>query len=285
MPRRYFSYALIALVSAIGIIFMCRHDRGHNPFHGDALGYYYYLPSAVIYHNLQDMDKFPLKDSIPANVKEYAAMMKRAGDAAGYRHAINQYTYGVALMEYPFFIGAHLYEKTTGLPAKGFSQTYIIALQISMLFFVFAGLLITYTILKRYYKPLHALIAVCIILVCTHVFWFTFRQPGMSHQPLFMLFALLMWLTIRLYERPVWQNFLLVGLLCGFITVTRPTDVVCIFIPLLYNVYNRQTLQQRLQFIKKHAKYIPILIIACCLPAIPQLLYWKWVTGKYLAYS
>ncbi len=46
--------------------------------------------------------------------------------------------------------------------------------------------------------------------------------------------------------------FIIMGFVCGLITLIRPTDVLCLLIPLLYNVYNKETIRKKVLFIKEN---------------------------------
>jgi hypothetical protein len=107
----------------------------------------------------------------------------------------------------------------------------------------------------------------------------------MAHVSLFFLYALLIYLPIKLHKQPKSYLFFSIGFIAGLITIIRPTDVLCIIIPLFYNVYNKETLRQKLFFIKEHRLQMLLLSAAFAVPIIPQLLYWKELAGSYFYYS
>ncbi|MBK6328997.1 MAG: hypothetical protein IPF62_00245 [Bacteroidetes bacterium] len=80
-------------------------------FYGDALGYYLYLPSTFIYHNLQSIEQLPTDKQIDQSVIHYTQSIPNLNPKSPKGYYVNQYTYGVALMELPFFAIAHFYEK------------------------------------------------------------------------------------------------------------------------------------------------------------------------------
>lgn len=285
MHRKVIAPLIIACTLIVGIVFLSAHKRHHDIYFGDSMGYYVYLPATFIYHNLQDMDWLPLEDSLGESVYKYVGEMKAYGLAIGQEHWVNQYTYGIALMEMPFFLGAHLYEKLLGKQASGYSMTYNNAIIFSSFFYALLGLWLVFLIIRRQFGVVNAAITVSLILLGTNLFWFTFWQGGMSHTPLFFLYALLIYLTIKVHETPRRKTFLLIGFVIGLVTVIRPTDLLTLLIPLLYNVYNKETLRQKLELIKKNASSILLAAIVFFLPIIPQLLYWKLTAGEFIYYS
>lgn len=279
MKRPLNTIALFVTLT-ISLAFAMVYGNKRDIFYGDSLGYYYYLPAGLLYHNLQDMY------SLPPN-KDTKAVSWYASDdpVSPTGHLVNQYTYGIALMELPFFVAAQGYEKMTGLSSYGFSNTDNLFIKFSSLLYSFLGLILIYKILRNYFDHTRSLLVTLCIFIGTNLFWFTLYQAGMAHVPLFFLYALLIYLTIQLHKKPKTSLFIGIGFIMGLITLIRPTDVLCIFIPLLYNVYNKETWHAKMLLLKNNIfKFIP-LIIAFIVPIIPQLLYWKLATGRYIYYS
>ena len=93
----------------------------------DAEGYYLYLPALFINGGFEDLfvrseGQFPF---FPETNKRFT-----------------KYTYGVALMQAPFFLAGHGVAKLTGQPADGYSAPYIRAVQLAALLYGFLGLLV-----------------------------------------------------------------------------------------------------------------------------------------------
>ncbi|MES2703825.1 MAG: glycosyltransferase family 39 protein [Bacteroidota bacterium] len=253
--------------------------------HGDTLGYYLYLPTTFIYQSHKSITELPADRQIDPAVIASLVNLKRLNQPTPKGYVLNQYTYGVALLETPFFFLAHAYEKARGLPANGYSWTYQYALKLCTLFYTFLGLLLVYKILRRYYTPTDSLLGVVLLFLGTNLFWFTLHQVGMAHNLLFLEYAALIYFTIRLHERPGALLFAAVGFVAGLITITRPTDIICLLIPLLYNLYDKPSLRAKLQMLKDHWPKIILGAATFVLPVIPQMLYWKMLSGSYVYYS
>lgn len=277
------SMLLVAL--AVAVWFVKGYSNTRTMFYGDVLGYYIYLPATFIYDNHEAIDKLPDTVDVPLLVRESMANMRNGYVVTKKGYVLVQYTYGMAVLEAPFFFLAHAYAKMTDLPATGYSPPYEIAIKISSAIYALLGCWFIYLILRRWYGRTHSLLATTLIFLGTNLFWFTLYQQGMAHVPLFFLYAVLVVFTVRLYEKSSWLNFLVLGFTAGFITVIRPTDVICLIIPAVYGVYNKETLRQRIVFLRTHIKRVLTAAVVFLLPIIPQLLYWKWMTGSYLFYS
>ncbi len=284
MPiQKLFRTLLLSLTLLITGLFVYKYNNRTTEFYGDALGYYLYLPSTFIYHNLPNPDHLPQNKEIPIGIYTYVNQMKELKIPTG--NTVDQYTYGVALMELPFFAMAHAWEKLNHLPANGYSINYFRLIKLSSMFYALLGLILVYKILRKYFDENTSLLTSLALFIATNLFWFSVHQAGMSHIPIFFLYALLIYLSIRIHEeRKVWQ-FIVAGFCAGLITIIRPSDILCLLIPLLYNVYNRETIVEKFTFINSNFSKLLVFSLAFIIPLLPQLIYWKMVTGKYLFYS
>jgi len=275
----------VAGISGLSLWFLFGWGWSAKTFYGDDAGYYWYLPSTFIYANHGAMDSLPTDPTLPPHVVWYASSMDGNGWRTPTGKVMVQYTYGVALMEAPFFLAAHGLAKIAGWNTNGFSMPYVVAIKLSTLFYAALGFLLIWPLLRRQFSINVSLAALALLLIGTNLFWFVFHQAGMAHIPLFFLYALLMRLTVRAIERPKLPAFAAMGFTIGFITLIRPTDLVCVAIPLLYGVSNGRTAWERFRFLRTHIIKIAVLACVAALPFIPQMLYWKWATGSYLYYS
>ncbi|WP_345077045.1 glycosyltransferase family 39 protein [Nemorincola caseinilytica] len=262
-------------------LFVFRYLTHKTTFYGDAAGYYRYLTATFIYDDLITYRPLPRDRGLSDMVLNYDPTPESAPDD---KH-VNQYTYGVALMEAPFFLLAHAYELVRGSLANGYSDSYELAIKISSLVYALLGLMLVYRVLRRFFDETPALYTTLLLLLGTNLFWFAIFQTGMSHVPLFFLYALLMYLTVAVHDRPRRGTFIAMGLVIGLIAIIRPTDIICAIIPLLYDVYSGPSLRKKIAFIRQNLLNICLTAAAAILPVLPQLLYWKIKTGHFFYYS
>lgn len=269
-----------AVAIAVSLLFYLNFGKGTYNFYGDALGYYLYLPSTFIYHNQTSLDQFPKDKGINPFIFSYVEDLGR-NNRTPKGYVLISYTYGVALMELPFFLAAHTWELTKGGPANGFSETYRNAIALSTVVYALLGLWLTYNALRHNFSKEVASLTTCLIFIGTNLFWFVTRQHGMAHVPLFCLFALLLLLTFRIHECGRWWHFAVLGLIVGLITVIRPTDGLCALIPLCYTT-GTHFFKDRLRYLWQNRVGVILAGICFALALIPQLLYWKWLTGYHI---
>jgi hypothetical protein len=285
MGLKLFRYVTAFIALSVSAWFFMSYGRTAFVFHGDAGGYYMYLPSTFIYHNHTHVMELPTDRGIDQMIIDGVKKWPELNKPTPKGYILNQYTYGVALMELPFFAAAHAYELATGGGANGFSQSYSDAIKLSSIIFALLGLVLTYRVLRNYFSATVALLASVVVYLGSNLFWFTICEAGMAHVVLFFLYALLVFLTIRLYRRPSAATFATLGLAAGVITLIRPTDIICLLIPLLYGVSNRRAFSQRIQFIRSNGRGILVAALLFILPMIPQMIYWKTLSGSFIYYS
>jgi uncharacterized protein YjeT (DUF2065 family) len=272
---------LLIITVLICTLFFSKEGKHAYLLYGDALGYYLYLPATFIYSNHKSLDSLPKDRQIGTFIFKYTKLMRDA-NATEKGYIVNQYTYGVAFMEMPFFLAAHAWEKLCGRPANGFSESYQHTLRLSGICYALLGLLLVYYSLATFFSPMTATLSAVVLILGTNLFWFTLYQAGMAHVPVFFLFSALIYCTIQLHrQRKGWQ-YALTGLICGMITVIRPVDMICVLIPVLYQVYDRQSLRAKIGLIKTDLWKTGLAAFCFILPIVPQLVYWKILSGHWI---
>jgi len=103
----------------------------------------------------------------------------------------------------------------------------------------------------------------------------------MSHAYNFSLIALFLYLLVRWYDAAGWKNSLLLGLVYGLVVLIRPTNFLLIILLLLWEVDSLEALMERMRFLVRKIPLILLMASAFLIPWIPQLLYWKEVSGSF----
>lgn len=256
---------------------------------GDCWGYYVYLPSAFIYHDLGDLKLTLAKraELKPESVvrKDDGSFQIEEAHACG-ESIVIKYTYGTALLYAPFFFASHFYCTITHLyPADGFSLPFSFAIALSTLLYACLGLWILRKLLLRYFSDTLTGITLLVIALGTHLFYFSVLNSGMAHPYLFCLYALLLLATDSYYTTGKPGYMLLIGLSCGLITLIRPDEIIALSIPLLWDVGTLAELRARFQFLLSRSLQIAQALLIAALVIFPQLLYWKHLSGHWLYYS
>lgn len=252
----------------------------------DVFGYYTYLPGAFIYN---DLSKLNWVDSIVNKYGTHGAIVNYT-PAPTTGNRVIKYSSGLAIMYAPFFGIAHFLAKPLGFEADGFSKPYQVAIAFGGLLMAVLGLFIARKILRRYFSETTTATTILALAFGTNWHHYARFDYAHSHIWLFTLYAALIWQTIRFYEKADAHRAVSIGLLVGLAALTRPTDAVSAFIPLLWGVMppffgKNGGLAIRLAFLKNHWKLLLVAVIAAALIGSIQLIYWKLEAGEWLFYS
>ncbi len=276
------SILLIALFY-LGIDFAYHHWTEHNPqergvIHWDVISYYGYLPATFIYGDvtLGFLDN-PPEGFVNDNKFWYYEM------ETGKRLIVT--SLGMSIMYAPGFFIAHGLAPLFGQARDGYSSIYQLFLMMTTLMYVILGFVILKNLLIRYFSARVTIWTLLAIALGTNLFYYSTHEAAMAHANSFFLLILFLWLVDRWYVRQSYLNTLLIGALLGFIALVRPTNILVVFVLILYRVNSWDSLWQRIQFFLKKYYLVGIMIVGFILAWMPQFLYWHAVTGQYIFYS
>ena len=197
-----------------------------------------------------------------------------------------KYTMGPAILYAPFFFLAHMLATPLGYPADGLSLPYQYMLAIGGLVYAVIGLVCLRKVLLHFFNKMVSAFLIIIIVLGTNYFQLiTFDGTLLSHNFLFTLYAMLIWYTIRWHKQPQIKYAAIIGVICGLIILIRPLEVICILIPVLWNIKDKKSLKKKLSLLNSHFVHIILIILLIFIVSIPQLIYWKLITDRYLFYS
>lgn len=251
-----------------------RHSKAavfnyHSEIFSDKSGYYVYLPALFIY----DFQAKKLPPHIDIKTGKGFSI-----DTVNSK-IFTKYTYGVALMQAPFFIATHLLAEKLGYPADGFSMIYDKMIDIAGVFYMVLAFIFLYLFLIRYVPSKIAVVGLTGIFLGTNVFYYSIFETGMSHVYSLFLFSVFLYLAGSMFK-PGQKEYLNVifGLVIGLIIVVRPVNII--FLP-TYFLFN----QFHFNDIRRLIKPILVIVFFACLLLIPQLIYWKYLSGHFFTYA
>ncbi|HMW74254.1 MAG TPA: hypothetical protein PKN57_11660 [Saprospiraceae bacterium] len=248
----------------------------------DASGYYMYLPALFIY---KDIKKCAFKDSILAKYSPTPDFQQAFVHTKSSNYVM-KYSSGQAITMMPFFFMAHLWCKLNpAYPADGFSYPYQFAIGVGMLFYAFIGLFFLRKILLHFFKDSTVAILLLCYAIGTNYLNYSSIDQAMTHNVLFTIYCLNIFLTIIFQKSPSYKSAFSIGILIGLATLIRPTDIISALIPLLWTINSSKDLIPKIRFIRQHfSKHLIIAVSALAVFSI-QLIYWKWVANEWFVYS
>ncbi len=248
----------------------------------DVSGYYFYLPAFFIYKDAREL-KF--KDDILSRYNPtpdfQQAFMHRSGNY------VMKYPIGQAILFAPFFGIAHVIACHWSFEADGFSAPYQFMISLGSLIYAFIGLFFVRKILLEYFSDVAAALTIAAMVFGTNYLNYSAIDGAMTHNSLFTVYSVLIYATIKFYQRPAFSKAVLIGGLAGLSAIIRPTEIIACLIPLLWGLEFPlvESIKARFLFFKEHFSKMTAAILSCIAAGSIQLLYWKYAAGEWIVYS
>lgn len=272
----------IALIwLCMGAVFYPKWNKAYTEatISWDVSGYYHYLPAIFIYKDIRHQEWMHAINAqyLPSTAYDQAFGHHDSG------HKVNKYAIGQAVLYTPFFLIAHAYASlSTHYPADGYSRPYQVALWLGSLLFSILGLILLRKLLLIYFEDRVVLLTLLALALGTHWLEYAAITNAMNHGWLFTLMCVLVLSSIRFYKQQDLVSVLGIGCSLGLASLTRPTEIIWLFVPLLWGMTN---LKARINFLGKHWKKVFLAICLTLSIGFIQLIYWKYASGEWIVYS
>lgn len=252
--------------------------NGYNATSWDAFGYYMYLPSVFIYHDVKKLKWIPKID------KEYNVTGGELYQATKLddRNYTNKYLAGVAILQIPFFFVGHVVAGFLDFPQDGFSWPYQYAILFSAIFWCFLGFVVLRKVLLFYFDDKVTSRTLILIALASNLIQYTSVDGGMSHAYIFPLYSFVLWLTHKWHRNPKRLFAFLIGLTSGLAMISRPTELLIILIPILWLTNTKEEKLEKKKLILNNKNQIILAVAGGILAVLPQLLYWRFTTGSFI---
>jgi hypothetical protein len=194
----------------------------------DGMGYYEYLPSALIHHD------FVRKDfSVDEHPEKYRRIRQLYVYIQDDDKLLDKYSCGTALLQMPFFVMAQVYSAINGIPVKGYEKPFQLAVLFAALFYLFLALvLMRRWMLLLAIKKTHITLLQVLLVFATPVFYYASFDAAFSH--IYSLFAvqLFTYLLLGILVNKKHQLILPAGIALGLVILLRPINaMVLVFVP------------------------------------------------------
>lgn len=244
---------------------------------GDPAGYYVYNPALFIY----GFDSRKLPENVVEKTGQGFIINEKG-------KIVTRYTCGVAMLQAPVFLGIHVF---TGLKhdlQDGFSGAYHLVSSISAILYAFFGLILLWKYLRFFFNRVAAFLALMTVFWGTNLLYYTIDATGMSHIYSFFLFSALLVVSKNFFSGNQHKHkkilFFLMALLSALIILIRPTNLAFILLAGILDVTSLKELKNRILSIFS-VPNIFILLITFFLIFLPQMIYWKYASGKFITDS
>jgi hypothetical protein len=274
--------AWVSLFLVAAIVFFRFQYPPVNILSWDVFGYYLYLPATFIYHDLRLTDIAWVNQLIEQYQTTATLYQATPMPDGGW---VMKYPMGMAILNAPGFFAAHIISHAAGYKPDGFSLPYQYAWAISGLIYSAIGIFMLRKILVELFEDRITSILLVIIVLATNYFQLAAFDGYLSHNYTFTLYTFIVWFTMKWHRNPRWKYAAGLGFSMGLVVLVRPSELVCMIIPLLWGISNRESFNQKLRLLNTNYRQVLLLAAATFVAGFPQLLYWKYSTGQWVFYS
>jgi hypothetical protein len=210
-----------------------------NPWvRGDGVGYYAYLRSALIDHDLRFENDYLAanKSFVISHVDAERRILPRMYTKTGYVE--NHFTIGPAILWAPVMLVVHgsvLLANHFGahVAADGYSRPYLLAMALTTACYGFLSLCLAFWIARKYFDDHWSFLATVAIWMASSLPVYMYFNPSWSHAFSAFAVALFLWYWERTKLRRTSGQWAILGLLAGLMGNVYYPNVILLIFPAL----------------------------------------------------
>ncbi len=270
------TYALLISIIFI-IVFRFSHTTNNREIAWDILGYYMPLPATFIHHDPMLKDIEWLKKVNEEKNLTGTLYMISSNDQG---EPMYFFFFGMALFYLPFFLIGHLFALLGGFPMDGFSAPYQYSMVAGAVLYTIIGLFYFRKILRNFFSENITVIVLLVTVFATNYAHHLTLKDLETVNVLFMLVSIVVWYTIEWHKNQKRKYLYFIASAIALIALVKPSEIVVILIPLLWNVDSKAALKDKIASLKINWKGILRASILAFIIISPQLIYWYIKTGS-----
>jgi Dolichyl-phosphate-mannose-protein mannosyltransferase len=210
-----------------------------NPWvRGDGVGYYAYLRSALIDHDLRfENDYLAANESfVMSHVDEQGRLLSHLYTKTGYVE--NHFTVGPAILWAPVILTVHgsvLLADHFGahVAADGYSRPYMVAMALTTSCYGFLSLVLSYRVARKYFDDRWSFFATVAIWMASSLPVYMYFNPSWSHALSAFTVALFLWYWERTKLQRTAGQWAILGLMAGLMGNVYYPNVILLIFPAL----------------------------------------------------
>ena len=269
------SYALLISIVFI-IVFRFSHTTNDREIAWDILGYYMPLPASFIHHDplLKDIDWLKkVNEEKDLTGTLYMISSNDEGETMYF------FFFGMAIFYLPFFFIGHLFAMLGGFPMDGFSMPYQYSMVSGAVLYTIIGLIYFRKVLRNFFSEnITAVVLLTTVFATNYAHHLTLKDLE-TVNVLFMLVSIIVWFTIEWHKNQKRKYLYFIASAIVLIALVKPSEIVVILIPLLWNINSWKALKEKFIMIKNNWIGILIAALIALIIVSPQLIYWYIKTG------
>lgn len=272
----------LALIFILTCLFVWRLTHiVPNEMSWDVLGYYMHLPATFIHNDplLTNVDWLK-KEVETRQLSGTLYMVSSTPDGK----PMYFFLMGMALLYLPFFLFAHfIAAPLLGFPCDGFSLPYIYAMVCGALVYTTAALVLLRKVLRHFFADNTVAILLILLAFASNAIHHLSLKNLETVNYLFFFVTLMIFLSIRWHQsyKPIYMHLVFVA--GAITTLIKPSEIFIFLIPLLWQVYDKESVRKKwnLLFVQ-HRKTLLLGIAIALIIVLPQMLYFYQKTGSLI---
>jgi len=216
--KKYFIFFAIAWVIFISHAIYTRHA-----IYGDGNGYYSYTQALFFDKSLNFSPIYNFLGHFQGRTGEFSRLFWDTGKN-------NPFPIGTGIVWLPSMALMSIFSDDR------FSLIYELGPGLTGIVFMLAGLFLIEKYLSERFSKNVVFWTILTLFFGSNIFYYTAFEPALSHQPAFLIVAILIYLTSGKKK----FSLVLIGLLSGLLVSIRNADVI-LLIPILYAIKERRT--------------------------------------------
>lgn len=277
---RYLAIAISIIVVVIHYYTrQVNYNNWSNMLGWDVLAYYLYLPFTFIYGDPGMSDQTIVQyifDNYNPSGSFYQAFALPNGNWSP------MYNLGMAIFYLPFFLIAHAWALLSAYPADGFSFPYQYTIANGVMIYIVIGIFMIRKVLLNFFTDRVTSLVMIFMLLGTTFFHESIADELGPHAISFAAFAVVLHYTIKWHTNPTGKTAFVLGLALGLTILARGSGIVIALIPLLWDVYDKESFLAKVKMVWKNIGQIGVGLIGLFLFPLVQIIYWKYVTGSFI---
>jgi hypothetical protein len=261
-----------------------------NPWvRGDGVGYYAYLRSALIEHNLRFENDYlsANKSFVTPRIDVQGRLLPRMYTKTGYVE--NHFSVGPAILWAPVMVAVHGAVLLTDhfgahVAADGYSHPYLFAMALSTACYGFLSLYLAFRIAQKYFDDRWTFLATVAIWMASSLPIYMYFNPSWSHALSAFTVSLFLWYWERTKSQRTAGQWAILGLMAGLMGNVYYPNVVLLIFPALEVVHllrSKQTDSGRLTIpIQKLAFSCGVFVVAFFASLLPTFITRQIIYGN-----
>jgi hypothetical protein len=249
-----------------------------NSVSSDGLGYYCYLPAAIIYQDFTYSFYDKKENKISPFYKPKLDTYKDT--------VLNKYYCGTSICLLPFFVVGVAISSITGTQINGYTDTFLMLVSVAAIFYYILSFFLLSKVGKFFsVSEKISLITSLIFFFGTNLFHYVIQEPSMSHVYSFFAVSLFLYCFMKLIQITNNKNILMVGFAISLIALIRPVNIlVVLFTPFFFDNLREYYLFLKTLIIKNY-KGLILLLLVISFAVLLQFTFYYLQTGDFYIVS